>query len=42
MAEPCFIPSIINTLSSLWNIPFDDVGTKIINNLKKYIVVNNK
>ena len=42
MAEPCFIPSIINTLNSLWNIPFDDVGTKIINNLKKYIVVNNK
>ena len=39
IAEPSFIPSIVNKLSNLWSIPFDDILEQISDNLKKYIVV---
>ncbi|NSL75890.1 MAG: TatD family hydrolase [Thaumarchaeota archaeon] len=42
IAEPSFIPSIVNKLSNLWSIQFDDILEQISNNLKKYIVVRSQ
>ena len=42
IAEPSFIPSIVNKLSNLWSIQFDDISKQISNNLKKYIVVRSQ
>jgi len=39
IADPSFIPSIIFTLSSLWNMKFDDVTKQMLDNLKPYISV---
>ena len=37
MAEPSFIPSIIQTLSNLWNIPTNKLIIQMFTNLKNYI-----
>ena len=37
MAEPSFIPSIIQTLSNLWNISPNNIIQQMFNNLKNYI-----
>jgi len=39
MAEPSFIPSIIQTLSNIWNISPNNIISQMFNNLKNYINV---